>query len=210
MYIVLYYDKEERFKKLSISNKNRLQRTLCYHGLATLSAIILGILLMTLLDFEITNIFLYFISIILVANTFMAIIETLIINFKDIGKFIALILLVLQLAAAGGTFPIETVTKGFRFLNPILPMTYTINLLRESLVTIEKSLLTKNILVVVAIMIVFMSINIIIDITKQKKKVNRSKTSGNISWSFFVSKKRFVTSRNFLYNNINEIENERL
>lgn len=170
MYIVLYYDKEERFKKLSISNKNRLQRTLCYHGLATLSAIILGILLMTLLNFEITNIFLYFISIILVANTFMAIIETLIINFKDIGKFIALILLVLQLAAAGGTFPIETVTKGFRFLNPILPMTYTINLLRESLVTIEKSLLTKNILVVVAIMIVFMSINIIIDITKQKKE----------------------------------------
>ena len=181
MYIVLYYDKEERFKKLSISNKNRLQRTLCYHGLATLSAIILGILLMTLLDFEITNIFLYFISIILVANTFMAIIETLIINFKDIGKFIALILLVLQLAAAGGTFPIETVTKGFRFLNPVLPMTYTINLLRESLVTIEKSLLTKNILVVVAIMIVFMSINIIVDITKQKKKVNRSKTSENIS-----------------------------
>jgi putative membrane protein len=170
MYIVLYYDKEERFKKLSISNKNRLQRTLCYHGLATLSAIILGILLMILLDFEITNIFLYFISIILVANTFMAIIETLIINFKDIGKFIALILLVLQLAAAGGTFPIETVTKGFRFLNPILPMTYTINLLRESLVTIEKSLLTKNILVVVAIMIVFMSINIIVDITKQKKE----------------------------------------
>lgn len=170
MYIVLYYDKEERFKKLSINNKNRLQRTLCYHGLATLSAIILGILLMTLLDFEITNIFLYFISIILVANTFMAIIETLIINFKDIGKFIALILLVLQLAAAGGTFPIETVTKGFRFLNPILPMTYTINLLRESLVTIEKSLLTKNILVVVAIMIVFMTINIIVDITKQKKE----------------------------------------
>lgn len=170
MYIVLYYDKEERFKKLSISNKNRLQRTLCYHGLATLSAIILGILLMTLLDFEITNIFLYFISIILVANTFMAIIETLIINFKDIGKFIALILLVLQLAAAGGTFPIETVTKGFRFLNPILPMTYTINLLRESLVTIEKSLLTKNILVVVAIMIVFMTINIIVDINKQKKE----------------------------------------
>ena len=170
MYIVLYYDKEERFKKLSISNKNRLQRTLCYHGLATLSAIILGILLMTLLDFEITNIFLYFISIILVANTFMAIIETLIINFKDIGKFIALILLVLQLAAAGGTFPIETVTKGFRFLNPVLPMTYTINLLRESLVTIEKSLLTKNILVVVAIMIVFMTINIIVDITKQKKE----------------------------------------
>ena len=169
MYIVLYYDKEERFKKLSINNKNRLQRTLCYHGLATLSAIILGILLMTLLDFEITNIFLYFISIILVANTFMAIIETLIINFKDIGKFIALILLVLQLAAAGGTFPIETVTKGFRWLHPILPMTYTIDLLRESLVTIESKLLTHNFIIVFIIFIVFFGINIVHDIIRQKK-----------------------------------------
>ena len=169
MYIVLYYDKEERFKKLSISNKNRLQRTLCYHGLATLSAIILGILLMTLLDFEITNIFLYFISIILVANTFMAIIETLIINFKDIGKFIALILLVLQLAAAGGTFPIETVTKGFRFLNPILPMTYTIKLLKESLVSIEGTLLTKNLLIVSLLLIILVVINVTMDIIRTKK-----------------------------------------
>ena len=169
LYIVLYFDKEERFKKLSINNPNLLQRTLCYHGLATLAGIILGVLLQTLLDFEITNVFLYYVSIVLIANTFIAIIELLIVNFKDIGKFIALILLVLQLAAAGGTFPIETVTKGFRWLHPILPMTYTIDLLRESLVTIESKLLTHNFIIVFVIFIVFFGINIAHDIIRQKK-----------------------------------------
>lgn len=173
MYIVLYYDKENRFPKLSIENENHLQRTLLYHGLATLSAIILGILLSALLDFEITNYLLYYLFIILVSNTFIAIIEFLIVKFKDVGKFIALILLVLQLAAAGGTFPIETVTKGFRFLNPILPMTYTINLLKEVLVTIESSLLTKNLIVVIMILLVFFGINIVSDIIHDKKNIKK-------------------------------------
>lgn len=169
LYIVLYYDKEERFAKLSINNENHLQRTLCYHGLATLSGIILGILLNLFLDFEITNYFLYYISLVLVANTFVAIMEFLIVNFKDIGKFIALILLVLQLAAAGGTFPIETVTHGFRFLHNFLPMTYTINLFKECLVSIETSILTKNLVVVICILVVFMLINIIRDIISDKE-----------------------------------------
>ncbi len=169
MYIVLYYDKEERFEVFGIQNKNYLQRSLAYHGLVTVSAIILGILLQLLLDFTITNIFLYYIAIILTANMFMAIIEFLIVNFGDIGKFVALILLVLQLAAAGGTFPIETVTKGFRFLNNFLPMKYTINILREALISIESNILVKNTAVVIIIFVVFLVINIINDIRKTKK-----------------------------------------
>lgn len=169
MFIVLYYDKNERFGILGIKDKRFVFRTLCYHGLATISAIILGILLSLFLDFEITNMFLYFISIILIANAFMGIMEFLIINFKDVGKFIGLILLVLQLAAAGGTFPIETVTKGFRWLNDFLPMKYTINLLRESLVSIESDLLMKNIIIVIIIFVVFFVINITGDIIRERK-----------------------------------------
>ena len=56
----------------------------------------------------------------------------------DIGKFLALIVLVLQLAASGGTFPVETINKGFQVLTNFLPMTYAIRLLKESLVLIDK------------------------------------------------------------------------
>ena len=108
-------------------------------------------------------------SIILVSNAFLAIIEFLISNFNDIGKFIALIILVLQLAASGGTFPIETVTKGFRFLNPMLPMTYTIRLLKESLISIESSLLSKNFIIVFAIFIVFFIANVALNLYRERK-----------------------------------------
>lgn len=168
--IVLYYDRENRFGILGIDNPNRMQKTFAYHGLATLSAIILGILLQCLLDFQITNIFLYYISIILTANAFMGIIIFLIGNFQDVGKFIALILLVLQLSASGGTFPIETVTNGFRWMHNFLPMTYTIRLIKESLISIEANLMSKNLLMILGIFLVFFSINILIDIHKQNKE----------------------------------------
>lgn len=169
LFMVLYFDKEKRFGLLGIDSKKRVKRTLAYHGLASASGLILGILLQLLLDFSITNVFLYYVSIVLIANCFLAIVEFLIETFGDIGKFIALIILVLQLAAAGGTFPIETVTKGFRWLHPLLPMTYTINLLKESLVSVENNLLTQNMLYVFIIFIVFFGLNIILNFMKQKK-----------------------------------------
>lgn len=169
LFMVLYFDKEKRFGLLGIDSKKRVKRTLAYHGLASVSGLILGILLQLLLDFSITNVLLYYVSIILIANCFLAIVEFLIETFGDIGKFIALIILVLQLAAAGGTFPIETVTKGFRWLHPLLPMTYTINLLKESLISVENNLLTQNMLYVFIIFIVFFGLNIILNFMKQKK-----------------------------------------
>ena len=170
LYIILYFDKENRFEKLSIDNPNHLKRTFYYHVLGTIAGIILAFLLQVLLDFEITSIPLYYFSIVLIANTFVALIEFLILNFKDVGKFIALILLVLQLAAAGGTFPIETVTKSFRFLHPLLPMTYTIGLLRESLMTIEGSLLSKNLIIVISICLVFVVLNLVKDLRYEKNR----------------------------------------
>ena len=100
----------------------------------------------------------------------MSIMAFLITNLSDIGKFISLILLVLQLAASGGTFPIETVTKGFRWLHGFLPMTYSVNLLREVLVKIDNSLFTNNILILTFIMIILTIINISISHRKQKSR----------------------------------------
>lgn len=168
-FIVLFFDKEKRFGILGIDSKKRVKRMFAYHGLATASGFVLGLLLQLFLDFDITNIFLYYVSIILISNCFLAILEFLIETFGDVGKFVGLIILVLQLGASGGTFPIETVTKGFRFLNPILPMTYTIKLLKEPLISIESSLLSKNFIIVFVIFIVFFIANITLNIYRERK-----------------------------------------
>lgn len=172
MYMVFYYDKEERFGVLGINSKEKFKQLLAYHGLITVSSIVLGLLSQILLDLQISNIPLYYISLIIIGNTFMSIMSLLITNLSDIGKFISLILLVLQLAASGGTFPVETVTKSFRFMHNLLPMTYSVNLLREVLVKIEYNLFTNNILVLSSIFAVFTIINIILIHSRKKIQNN--------------------------------------
>lgn len=169
MFMVLYYDKEERFGIFGNNSDKKVKQILMYHGLITVSSVLLGMLLHAFLGLEISNVGLYYFSLVIIGNAFMGIIEFLILTFNDIGKFIALILLVLQLAASGGTFPIETVTKGFRWLNGYLPMTYTINLLKESLVKVESNLLTNNLIIVIVIGVVFFVLNILLAKLKENK-----------------------------------------
>ena len=59
------------------------------------------------------------------------IIYTLTISFGDVGKALAVVLLVIQVAGAGGTFPIEVTPHFFRMVNPMLPFTHAINAMRE-------------------------------------------------------------------------------
>ena len=170
MFMVFYYDKEERFGVLGINSKNKVKQLLAYHGLITLSSIVLGFLSQIMLDLQISNIFLYYLSLIIIGNTFMSIMSFLITNLNDIGKFISLILLVLQLAASGGTFPVETVTKSFRWLHNLLPMTYSVNLLREVLVKIESNLFTNNIIALSLIFILLSMLNVGIIYKRQKSR----------------------------------------
>ena len=130
-YVVLYYDHDNRFGMLGINSKNKILQNFVYLLIGAIEGIITALLLKAGLGFEIDNMFVYLISSMLIGITFMSIIQFLIRNFGDIGKFLALIILVLQLAAAGGTFPIETIDKGFQVITPYLPMTYSIKLLRE-------------------------------------------------------------------------------
>ncbi|MCP9328635.1 YhgE/Pip domain-containing protein [Liquorilactobacillus satsumensis] len=72
------------------------------------------------------------------------------------GRFAAMILLVIQLGASGGSFPIE-ITKGmngfFQAINPFLPMTYSIYGFREALTS---GLGTSQVSVSIGMMLLFM------------------------------------------------------
>ena len=47
------------------------------------------------------------------------------------GKFIAIILLMLQLTSSAGTFPIEQTPAFFQAINPFMPMTYVVTGMRQ-------------------------------------------------------------------------------
>lgn len=51
---------------------------------------------------------------------------TLVVSFGDIGKAVAVVLLVMQVAGSGGTFPIEMTSSFFQAVYPYLPFTHGI------------------------------------------------------------------------------------
>lgn len=68
---------------------------------------------------------------VLAAITFSNIGYTLTICLGDVGKAIYIILLIIQVAGAGGTFPVELTPSFFNDLNPFMPFTHGINAMRE-------------------------------------------------------------------------------
>lgn len=174
-YVVLYYDQKHRFKIFDHDYKNKLLQNIAYIGLGALQGLIVAILLKSGLGFDIENNALYYTASILVGITFVSIIQFLIRNLGDIGKFLALIVLVLQLAASGGTFPIETIDKGFQGITSFLPMTYSIKLFREILVPTATNFKCQYLGILVGITVVTLAITCIVDVIKNKKSTEKAK-----------------------------------
>lgn len=172
--IGLYYDPENRFKILGRDTKHRVFRLLGYAAIAVVQAIALGFILKTCLGFEVTNLTLYYGSCILISAAFLSIITFLIFVFGDVGKFLAIVFLVLQLASCGGTFPIETEPALYKAIYPFMPMTYSVDLLRESFVNINSNFLTKDVTILLLIFVFFSLLVIVREIYKIKKEKKNS------------------------------------
>lgn len=167
-YVVLYYDREHRF---GLFDKDQAgpKQNLAYLGVAAGFGLLTSILLRGLIGFDITNPVTYYGGAILIATAFMALIQLLIRVFGDIGKFLALIVLVLQLAAAGGTFPVETIAPVFRGLNPFLPMTYSINLVKEGTISTTDGFAGSAALVLVLFLVISFTVTTIYDLAKRRQ-----------------------------------------
>jgi putative membrane protein len=68
----------------------------------------------------------------LISALFILITYTLVSIFGNVGKGLSIVFLVLQISGAGGTFPIQVMPAFFQKLNPYLPFTYAISLMREA------------------------------------------------------------------------------
>ena len=64
---------------------------------------------------------------------FVNIIYALTASFGDVGKAIAVVLMVIQVAGSGGTFPVQMLPEGFQALYPFLPFVHSENAMRAAM-----------------------------------------------------------------------------
>ena len=98
---------------------------------------------------------------------FTAIVYTLVSLLGNVGKAIGVVLLVLQLAGSGGTFPIQVTPDFFQKIHELLPFTYGISAMREAIAGVYYETLAKDLVVLGLFFIFFIFIGVLL-----KKKAN--------------------------------------
>jgi putative membrane protein len=115
-----------------------------------------------LLGVYVTDSPLFIFSAILVSVVFMILIYSIISAIGNVGKGIAVILLVLQISATGGIYPVEIMDQFFQIIHPYMPMTYAITLIREAQLGVVWSNYIPSLAILLAIGIVTVIVAIII------------------------------------------------
>jgi putative membrane protein len=97
----------------------------------------------------------------LTSVTFTVIIFTLVSLFGNVGKAIAVVMMVFQIAGAGGIYPIQTNPEIFGILEPLWPFTYAINCFREAIAGPVWSSVNFNVMAMFIFLLVFLALAIL-------------------------------------------------
>lgn len=171
----IYFDYYRRIKSLSKESTRYALRTLFFALVSVGQGLLLAFVVKSVLHIHVNNPTLLYGSCILTALTFTAIIQFCIVDLGDIGKFLAMLLLILQLTSCGGTFPIETQNAFFRALNPFMPMTYSTQLFKEAISGTAGKAAAYNAGILALFMVVFIFLTLAFSNRKIGKAIREKK-----------------------------------
>ena len=137
-------------------------RGLTFLAITLVQALIVSLGDIFLLKVSMINPLLFVLISLFTALVFTFIVYSLVSVSGNIGKAMAVVLLVIQVAGSGGTFPIQVTPKFFQVINPFLPFTYAISAQREAVAGVYMPNLTKDIIMLLIFLAVFIILNVLL------------------------------------------------
>lgn len=125
-----------------------------------IQALFVDVILLFVLKLDVANLPLFLLTSIIVSFVFMSLIQMLVTLLGDPGRFIAIIILILQLTTSAGTFPMELLPNALQPINAFLPMTYSIQAFKSAISSGDISYLWHNNFILIGYMIAFILITI--------------------------------------------------
>ncbi|KEI97363.1 phage infection protein [Clostridium botulinum A2B7 92] len=158
-------------KKLKVHEKY-FGRYFTFMTIAIFQALIVSLGDIYLLKVYVSNKSIFILFSIFISIIFSMIIYTLVSVFGNVGKALGVILLVLQISASGGTFPIEVTPGFFQRINPLLPFTYAVSGMREAVGGVIEGILLRDII----ILLIYFTLSILLALLLKKKleKINKN------------------------------------
>lgn len=134
-----------KFNELKISKKIGFDLGLFrYQIIGIIQAVIIGFTIHILLGLHMDNAIGFYGVCILGSLAFTTLIQVLVMLFKGFGKILCLLFMVCQLTAGGGVLPTEILPGFYKAMHPLMPMTYTINALRNTILGMESDSFQYN------------------------------------------------------------------
>ncbi|MFS0575984.1 YhgE/Pip domain-containing protein [Sporosarcina sp. 179-K 3D1 HS] len=87
---------------------------------------------------------LFILTAIITSYTFIAIVQMFVSIMGDAGRFVAILILILQLTTSAGTFPLELIPEPLQIFNTFLPMTYSVQAFKATISTGDIGFLWTN------------------------------------------------------------------
>ncbi|MEK3887513.1 YhgE/Pip domain-containing protein [Bacillus sp. FSL K6-3431] len=110
------------------------------------------------LGIEVQSIPLFITTTIITSLTFIVLIQFLVTILGDPGRFIAIIVLILQLTTSAGTFPLELIPGPLQPFNAALPMTYSVQAYKAVISSGDFGYMWKNLGILGAYSLAFMGL----------------------------------------------------
>lgn len=125
-------------------------------GVGVIQALVAANLLLFGLDLQVESVPLFLLFSIITSLTFIALIQLLVTTLGDPGRFIAIIILILQLTTSAGTFPLELIPNALQPISSLLPMTYSVSGLKAVISSGDYIFMWHNVAILVSYLGVFM------------------------------------------------------
>ena len=110
------------------------------------------------LGMETVNTPMFILTAIITSFTFIALVQMCVSILSDAGRFVAILVLILQLTTSAGTFPLELIPAPLQIFNTILPMTYSVQAFKAAISTGNMSFLWTNNGILIGFMVAFLTI----------------------------------------------------
>ncbi len=134
-----------------------------------------------ILNVDIVNPVLFVLFGLVISFVFMLMVYTLVAVFGDVGKAMAIVFLVLQIAGSGGTYPVALLPEFFQAIHPYLPFSYAVDLMREAVGGIVWARAKEDLFFLGIFSVVFLLIGAVLKeviIKKTKYLMKKSRESG--------------------------------
>ncbi|MFI8576536.1 YhgE/Pip family protein [Rossellomorea aquimaris] len=139
-----------------------------------IQSLIAAAILLFGLGLEVESVPLFLLSTIITSLTFLALIQMLVTILGDPGRFVAIIILILQLTTSAGTFPLELIPTALQPISALLPMTYSVSAFKAVISSGDFAFMWQNLFILLGYFIVFVALTSVFFVGLFKKQYTKS------------------------------------